>query len=331
MSEQIGRRPDDTVSLKGSDRGVPLEILSGVDSVTSTQPGVLPLVNYDLIHVAAEAEARERLLKCVAVDTNGVASLRNTLSGIETMMVAVRIDDEQNATVIHLVGEEDGVLHLPLPADKPSRIGFFVGYRATNQSLAATIRNGLYPGVPLVTQAQSDARNREIMIGIGGIKPSEEDHLKWAGQIDLENLGFDQRRLRGVFGKYHRPNQYSDQWQEKPFVMRTDDLADILPGYDPNSVRTNEFQMLFYYTREVMEARPSSAYRMPAIDDILGQTRGFTRGGGQTLSFGGGHLQELSVKGLGLGFGEAVERHAQTTGVRIESLEGAFRIVAIPC
>lgn len=298
MTEQIGQKPD----------VVPLEIPVDADSVASVRPGVLLLVNYNLIHVAAEAEARERLLRCVTVDTNGVASLRNTLSGVETLMVVVRVDDEQNATVVNLVREEDDALSLPLPADSPSRIGFFVGYRASVQTLAAAIRNGLYPGVPLVTEALGDARNQELMIGIGGMKDLETDHIKWARQIGLEKLGFDPTKLRGVFGKYHRPNRYSSQWQEKPFVVRPDDLADILPGYDPNSVRTNEFQMLFYDAREVKERRPSTAYRVPSTENVLGQSKG----------------------DLGLGFGQAVERQAETTGVRIESLEGAFRIIAVP-
>lgn len=295
------------------------------DIGASTGPA-FPLTNYNLIHVAAEAEAREALLASVLVDEKGVAHARRGVQSIETLLVAVRIDDEQSASVLPLELVEGGsTLRLALSADKPTRFGFFVGHGSIVNDIAAVFRNGLYPGVPLVSESRTDSRDQEILIEVGGIKSTEADHLKWAEQVGLSGLGLESAKRRGFFGKSHRANPNSDVWQERPLALRPEELADMLPGYNPSQVRTNEFQVLFYETR-------------PAVSHIdLSRFLVATRGDENTLSYGGGHLylssdsKEMAPsRGLGLGFGEPVTKRASTTGVDLVSLAGAFRIVAVP-
>lgn len=293
-----------------------------VDASAAIRPNVLPLVDYELIHVPAEAEAREALLETVSVDENGVAHCIGEKEGVETMVVAVRIGDEQNASVVPLVQAEDGVLQLQLPSDKPSRIGFFVGYSA-DSTLSGVLRNGLYPGIPLTIQSRDDSKTGEVMYGLGGMKPDEVDQRKWAEQIDLHKLGFDPDTCGGMFNKNHRPNPTSDTWHESPLVILPDDQAEMLPGFDRARVRTNEFQILFYKTHEV---EPLPAFNLHDLGNRGGHRQ-------DTLSYEG-RLSTLGLggktKGLGLGFGNAVNREAQTRGIKVESLQGAFRIRAVP-
>lgn len=299
-----------------------------------TPPITLPLVDYKLISVPAEAERRANLLSRVTVDNNGVAHCTDDRSATETLLAAVRISDSKDATLTPLVAGSDQ-LHLFLPSDRPSRIGFFVSYISL-QETAAVLRMGLYPGVPLTTQTVADNRTAEVMYGLGGIKGSETDEQRWAEQIGLYSaLNFAPRYSRGMFDKHHRPHPASDRWQVSPLIILPDEILDMLRGYDPKDVKKDEFQIQFFGIKPVPVLLESP--------DPLRYPFG-TRGGGDTLSFGRGmkgfedlRFTTLGVetegeptRGLGIRFGEAVIRTAQTRGTDTDSLRGAFKIIVTP-
>jgi len=285
------------------DTGVePQEEATGVK--VEINPSILPLVDYRLISIPAEAERRAALLSRVTVNDKGVARCADDRSTTETLLAAVRVGDNKNATIVPLVVGKDQ-LRLVLPTDRSSRIGFFVGYSSL-QEVSAVLRMGLYPGVPLTTQTVSDEKTAEVMYGLGGIKPNEADELKWAEQIGLySSLGFDPRQSRGMFNRSHRPNPGSDIWQESPLIILPDKLLDMVRHYDPNDVKKDEFQVQFY------GIKPAS----PLNFGLAGPPRG-----------GGG----MGTKGLGIGFGDGVSRNAQTRGTNIDSLRGAFQIIVTP-
>lgn len=279
-------------------------------TIPEAPPTVLPLVDYDLIKVPAEAERRASLLSRVIVDTNGVAHCGDDRSDTETLLAAVRVNDDQVAILVPLVVGKDQLL-FPLPPDKPSRIGFFIGYAST-QTVAAVLRMGLYPSVPLATQAISDAKNEEIMRSITGIVGNDADVPKWAEQVELySTLGFNRFYSRGIFSKSHRPNTKSDTWQDSPLVILPDELLDMVKHYDPMDVKKDEFQVLFYGIKNVpnFPQFPNALYH-PSTPSVFGSP--------------------LRTKGLGIGFGEAVSRRATTSSVDIGALRGAFKIIVIP-
>jgi len=282
---------------------------------TDTDPKALPLVDYDLIKVAAESEKRERLLAAVAVDEHGIARCVNPVSGSETILVAVRVDDARAARKVPLKMAEGGALAFELPDDRPSRIGFFVGYRA-NQSVTGVLRMGLYPGVPLTTQSVSDGRMNEVMYGIKGVKTEEVDEHRWAQEVGLfTDLGFDPKYTRGMFNRNHKPNASSDTWQESPLVVVPDDMRDMVRHYAEGDVKKDEFQILFYGEKPRLDL--SSLLERSAGWDDRPQTY-------EMRSFGG------TTRGLGIGFGDAVSRQARTTATEIDSLQGAFKVITVP-
>lgn len=287
-------------------------------SVPDTKPAIpttLPLVDYRLISVPAEAERRAHLLSRVTVDANGVAHCLDDRSVTETLLAAVRVDDNKDASLVPFVTDQDQ-LRLILPSDRLSRIGFFVGY-ASSQEISAVLRMGLYPGIPLTTQAVTDAKTAEVMYGLGAIKAAETDELKWAEQVGLYlTLGFDPTHARGIFNKNHRPNPATDSWQESPLIILPDDLLNMFNHYNPEDVKKDNFQIQFYGVRPV-----------PTLPIDLFDTRGV----GETLSFGGG-MKGFGepTRGLGIGFGKAVSRIAQTRATNIDSLRGAFQIIVTP-
>jgi len=269
-----------------------------------TNPSILPLVDYRLMSIPAEAERRAALLSRVTVNDKGVARCADDRSTTETLLAAVRIDDNKDATMVPVLKDKDQ-LRLYLPSDLPSRIGFFVGYSSL-QEVSAVLRMGLYPGVPLTTQTVSDEKTAEVMYDIGGIKPNEADELKWAEQIGLySSLGFDPIKSRGMFNRSHRPNPESDIWKESPLIILPDELLDMVRHYDPNDVKKDEFQVQFY------GIKPAS----PVNFGLAGPPRG-----------GGG----MGTRGLGIGFGDPVSRTAQTRGTNIDFLRGAFQIIVTP-
>lgn len=213
-------------------------------------------------------------------------------------------------------------MQFPVSAEAPTRFGFFVGHIG-EQAVSMAFRMGLYPGLPLVTETRTDAQNREVYIGVRGIKPDEKDEQLWAEQIKaFTKLGFNPVRSRGVFNRFHRPNPYTNDWKNYPLVALPDQMLDLLNHYDPTQVKINTFQMLYYATRDVV-SRPISP--QAGLDDYLslGAFRGATRGGG-------GQMYSLGMKGIGVGFGEAVTAKAQVTGMEIDSLIGALEVVVTP-
>ncbi len=308
--------PEDARTTTGGDLGsIGHDVAPAGDKLPSAEPFALPLVDYRLISVPAEAERREKFLSTVTVDENGVAHAVNASSQQETLLAAVRIDDEKNATQVPLVVNEGGILLFELADDKPSRIGFFVGHK-TPQDVAGVLRMGLYPGVPLTTQSVNDKQTKEIMHGIKGLNASETDEATWADQIGLfAKLGFDPSMSRGIFNKDHNPSPYSNMWQARPLVVAPDEIRDaMLAHYSKDDVRKDEFQILFYGVRQQYEH--FYAYRR---QDTLGRES-------DTL----GLKSMRSTRGIGIGFGEARSRQATTKGVEVVSLEGAFNIKVVP-
>lgn len=291
--------------------------VSSEGQAIESNPKVLPLVDYTLISVAAEAEKREKLLEAVTVDEIGAAHCINNVSGAETLLVAVRIDDNKKASRIPLI-KKGNFLSLELPTDIPSRIGFFVGYRKDGKQITGVLRTGLYPGVPLTTQTLNDNRNGEVMYGLQGIKPGEKDELQWAEQIELfSGLDFNPARSRGIFNKNHRPNPATDNWQESPLVIVPGKHDDLVRHFDRDEVRGDELQVLFYGERPVSQPDPYVNLSYGQSDTLLS----------------GGNMRSMETTrglGLGLGFGDAASRQAQTQRTEIDSLQGAFHIVISP-
>lgn len=307
---------------------LPAQVVKPVPDTKPAIPTTLPLIDYRLISVPAEAERRLRLLSRVTVDANGVAHGTDDRSSTETLLIAVRINDNKDASLVPFVADQEQ-LRLMLPSDRPSRIGFFVGY-SSSQEVSAVLRMGLYPGVPLTTQAIADDRTAEVMYGLGGIKANEADEQRWALQVGLYSLlGFDPTHARGMLNKNHRPNPTSDTWKESPLIIMPDEILDMVSHYDPNDVKKDEFQVQFYGIKPVPTLPQfPNAIRYPG--DTLQDYLGTTRGGGETLSYKLPTLGVERTKGLGIGFGEAVNRSAQTRGTTIDSLRGAFKIVVTP-
>lgn len=302
-------------------------------TVPDTKPGIpttIPLVDYRLISVPAEAERRANLLSRVTVDANGVAHGTDDRSVTETLLVAVRINDNRVASLAPFVADQEQ-LRLVLPSDRLSRIGFFVGY-SSSQEVSAVLRMGLYPGAPLTTQTVADDRTVEVMYGLGGIKSSEADEQRWAIQVGLfSTLGFDPTHARGMFNKNHRPNPKSDIWKESPLIIMPDEILDMVGHYDPKDVKKDEFQVHFYGIKPApfLPEFPSAHY----ADTLGGDYPSTTRGGGRFYYGAEPTLRSLGVeptRGLGIGFGEAVNRTAQTRPATIDVLCGAFKIIVTP-
>lgn len=323
-------RPNQAILTFIFRRGSPSDLSHpDVQPLPDTAPLTLPLVDCRLISVPAEAERRANLLSRVRVDANGVAHSIDDRSTTETLLAAVRINDKKDATLIPLVADQEQ-LRLVLPSDRPSRIGFFVGY-SSSQEVSAVLRMGLYPGVPLTTQGVTDDRTEEVMYGLGGIKPAEADERKWAGQAGLySTLGFDPTHARGMFNKNHRPNPASDNWRESPLIIVPDELLGMVRHYDPNEVKKDEFQVLFYGIRPAPTVPQFPNVLHYPEDTLRGGYLGTTRGGRETFSYGLPTLGVEPTKGLGIGFGEAVNRTAQTRATKIDSLRGVFKIIVTP-
>lgn len=138
---------------------------------------ILPRVNSTVNSVFGEAEKRLTLLSSVSVDEKGVAHCVDSETGTETLLAAVMIDSQKTATLAPVMKSATGELLLPVPPSSPTRFGFFIGQIASSD-LSAAFRIGIYPGNPLVTEAQTDDSNREIFIGLRGFKPDEIDELR---------------------------------------------------------------------------------------------------------------------------------------------------------
>jgi hypothetical protein len=281
---------------------------------------VVPKKDYKRISVPGETEQRRALLESVRVDAHGVAH-NTSPRGVETMLVAVRVNDEKQASVVPFEATTDidgeQVVQFALPADIPSRVGFFLGWKNSVNELSAATRAGLYPGTPLITSGSGEyTPAQEVMLGLRGIKGTEEQEREWAEQVALfTDLGFDQGRSRGFFDKASRPNDYTTSWEVQPLLMlpRVDD-----PDYehfDRQQVEGSALQMLYYATAPKVER--------PAYDFGSSYSGGFgdRYGATRSMSMGGD---------LGLGFGRSSLQSGSTTAIELKGLEGAFRIAAVP-
>lgn len=284
---------------------------------------VIPKKDYRRISVTGEEETRKGLLEAVTVDERGVARNRSA-GGVETLLVAVRVNDSQEASVVpfELARDLDGgqIVQLALPADTPSRVGFFLGWADSVEELSAVTRAGLYPGTPLITQGSGEySPAQEVMLGLRGIKGTEEQERTWADQVGLfTELGFDQGRSRGFFDRASRPDAYTTSWELQPLLMvpRAND-ADY-EHLDRQAVEGSNLQFMYYSTAPQPE--------VPYIDTAF--RGGF---GGDNLTFGGATRGATKGGGdLGLAFGRSRLQTGSTTAIDIKSLEGAFRVVATP-
>ncbi len=301
----MAQRPEDIKpGFPGKEEG------SGLEAQTSphVKPTTLPLVDSVLVKVVRELEKRQKLLSSVELDVNGVAHCFDNISNTTTYLAAVCIDDKGDARLARLEKEENQ-LRFVLPGDRPSRIGFFVGYSSSKEA-SAVLRMGLYPGVPLTTQTVSDDKTAEVMYGLGGLKPNETDEQKWAKQIGLyTDLGFKERQSRGMFNRSHRADPTSDRWQQSPLIVLPDEMLDTVRHYDPKDVKKDEFQVQFYGKKPVKS-------EISDIDEVRESLRPAPL--------------TLGMKGLGIGFGESKGRTAQTSNTNVDSLVGAFNIIVTP-
>lgn len=106
--------------------------------------------------------------------------------------------------------------------------------------------------------------------------------------------------------------------------------------YDPNDVKKDEFQVQFYGIKPVsgLPEFPNALhdpFGTRGGDDILlryGYKKGLSVEFGTPEAFNSG--VEPKTGGLGIGFGDAVSRTAQTRGTNIDYLRGAFKIIVTP-
>lgn len=310
----------------GSGQPQPLSVpgLEGIEAAF-TDLNTLTAVNCDTRTFAGEAEKRAAFLLSVSVDENGIAHCLDKQSGVETLLAAIAVDAQKTATLVPLELGPNQTLQLPVSADVPTRFGFLAGHLAS-RDVSLAFRMGLYPGLPLVTETRTDTQNREIYVGLRGIKPDEIDEQSWAEQVEaFTRLGFNPQKSRGVFDRFHRPNQDTDAWKAYPLVALPNQILDLLSHYDATQVKIDTFQMLFYGTRNSLVhpgRRPISDFYDQLYGNSGGSYMGATRGGGEQLTLG--------TKGLGIGFGEAVPTRAQVSGVDVESVVGAFEVIVVP-
>lgn len=267
----------------------------------SPNPNIPAKIDVRLVVAPNEVAAREKLLQGVRVDKDGWAHCVNPLTQRDSFVVAVRVDDDRNATLVPLILSEEGELQLPLPADKPSRIGFFIG--STVRGASTVLRNGEYPGEALTTEVITDTRSREVPYNLSGIRVGiEQNEMKWGEQVgieaDLQTQGqaLTTYPIRGVFNRSTK-QLGSDNWQDSPLLVVPTTLEDMIIHHDPNQVETDKYQVLVY-----------GAAPMP--DDFpLNYRGGATRGG-----MIGGYSPQSEIRNSPL--------QAGSRG----SLEGAFKI-----
>ena len=121
-----------------------------------------------------------------------------------------------------------------------------------------------------------------------------------------------------MFDRHHRPDPTSDNWQVSPLVIVPTEIFDMVKHYSPDDVKKDEFQVQFYGIKPALPQFPNPINYPDdgAMRRLLSSER---MRGGDTLSMG-----------LGIGFGEAVNRTAQTRGTNIDSLQGAFKVIVVP-
>lgn len=259
-----------------------------------------PAPSNRLIQVDGELEERRRLFEHVEVDEHGVAVCTHPDTGNVLRVAAVSVDDESDAVLVPIAQGEDGKLSIALPVDKLPKVGFFITYDhpPEGSEVSAALRLGDYPGWP-TTFEDHGASRKEVLLGLGGIKPDELDETRWAEQVGLfTELGFAPERTRGQFSTYRRVQ--GDQWEARRILYRPEDASDI-----GDSLETSLFQVSAYETRADVPAWPEASH--PPVTFDFGRTA--TRG---VLAVGNGYGVQGSV-----------------SGIRTLSLQGAMEIAVV--
>jgi hypothetical protein len=277
------------------------------------QTGLQP----QLISARNEREDRPALLRAVSVTEKGVAVCEHGIADTVMRLAAVRVGDGNYAE--HVPFEiRDDELYFPLPADRSSKIGFFVGY-AGSRSVASVVRIGDYPGRPLVTLNGRNIHEApgEAMVSLAGIKPQETDEQLWAGQVGLYDSGkldFDPARSRGVFGMAHQVRRDSERWERRRFVVAPGGMHDQAASTAAD-IRSDVLQVLGYD----VTSPPRPAAALPLYDRSgLGARSPLM------------HLGASTYGGLVTGFGKSFEGQPSLTRVQQHNLQAAFEVHITP-
>jgi hypothetical protein len=215
--------------------------------------------NLRLTSVPGEAEYRAHLLEATKVGPDGVAYIDNPRARTTVTLAAVRVADGNVATHIPFMEPEAGTLPLGLPAEQPSKIGFFVGYSGP-LAVRAALRLGYYPGLHMLTHVDSGGV-AELTADVAGLRPYELDEQEWAGQIGLWNkLYFREGQTRGLFSWVHH-ERGSNKLQQQRIVVLPEEMTDLAPGPDVGAGGSS-MQVLAYTPDELpsLSQEPISRY-----------------------------------------------------------------------
>lgn len=221
----------------------------------------LVTAKHTLLHMKNEPFARMRHLGEVRVNADGLAECR---TGLTTIRVAgVRIDaDEKPYLVPFALEQESGTLKMEFdPRVKTDRFGFFVGQQSLlqNEDHNVVIRQGRYPGFPLVVIQTDDDHEKEIMMGLGGFRDPDAEYGEWreklwADQLDIWSLGFARNKVRGVFNRITTTNPAEGPWHRHMLTYARAGYEDQMLAFDPAEVRPDLIQILTYtYARPMLQ------------------------------------------------------------------------------
>lgn len=238
------------------------------------------LTNTEL-DLVRETARRHELLTSVTVDENGIAHV----AGVR--LAAVRITNHDARQVPFTIGE--GAIELPLPADEGSQIGFFIGHTDTTDDgrigLSAVLRQGAYPGIPLLTAEEEDGKGSfqgEAILGLNGIKPKEIDEQKWAEQIDLVQYGFVPEQTRGMFSS--KSKALAENFvRNRRLVVTPERLRDVVQHHDS-----------FIVTEDLIQIGVYPAYRPTHSPNFSRHMYPTTAAYGLGLGFGNEYRQDTS-------------------------------------
>ncbi len=180
-----------------------------------------------LQYVEGELSHHSTLLKNVSLTESGIALCKNP-NGIETLLAAVKVSDDLSAEIVPLT-KGSRRLHMALPSDGPSRIGFFVGLARKAKGdfslgivggLSASLRVGEYPGEALTTEPTT-----EVPFDVSGFKngAAEQQHQVWFQDLGLDAQRFSPNRTRGLFTQGRK---VMGGWEDR-------DLRVVPEGSDP--------------------------------------------------------------------------------------------------
>jgi hypothetical protein len=194
------------------------------------------------------------LLEAVVVDDSGVASIDYPEAKSSVKLAAVRVADGNRATQIPFMQPEAGTLRLGLPAERPSKLGFFVGY-AGPLATRAVVRLGYYPGIPLLTN-NDNGETKEMWAEVAGLRDYELDERNWADQVELwDSLGFNPDSTRGLFSRAHYNGANSGRLQQERIVVVPDEMSDLVQGPDVGA-SGSLLQVLAYTPDNLPSAAP---------------------------------------------------------------------------